>query len=95
MEETQKNIISIELERAIRVIIGLKETTKQHKDTDGKIFTEKIDLAKTKAEEFSSLEEFTEYALAEAKLDDRVYDKGKSKISFDKSDDDAKKMVKN
>lgn len=91
----QKNIISIELERAIRSIIGLKETTKQIKNKDNKKIIEKIDLAKNKAKELSSLEEFTEYSLKEANLDNRVYSKDESKIFFNESEGEAKQWLKN
>jgi hypothetical protein len=93
-KHSQKNTVSIELERAIRSIIGLKETTKQHKNEIGKTSIEKIDLAKNKAEEFSSLDKFIDYALNEAKLNDRVYTKKESKILFNKSGKDSKKWLK-
>lgn len=89
-ENSPKNIISIELERAIRSIIGLKELTKQNTDEDGKKNIEKIDLAKDKAKEFNSLAEFENFALAQANLNNR----NESKISFNQSDDDAKKWLK-
>jgi len=95
-EDSQKNILSIELERAVRAIIKLKETTKRYRDENGEISIKKIDYAKEKAQELSSVDKFIEYALREAELDNRVYTLSESKISFDKlKDKDEKIWLKN
>jgi hypothetical protein len=69
-EDSEDDLISIEIERAIRSIINLKKITKKTKNIKGKTVSKTIDQAKVKSEEVS-VEEFKNYAFKNAKLDER------------------------
>jgi len=82
----KENSISAELERAIRSVIGLKKNTSSKENTDIK-----IDEAKEKAKELSA-DKFKEYAINNAKLDNRVYTRSESKLEC--TQQDSKKWIK-
>ena len=76
---SEGDVISIEIERALRSITNLKKLTKKNKDKNGKVTSKTIDFAKEKAKEIS-LEEFKRYAFENAKLDNRIYNINDSKL---------------
>lgn len=72
-DESQNKSMSDEIERAIRSIIGLKKNAKVN-DKD-------IDEAKEKAKELNE-EQFIEFAIERADLENRLYDKENSRLEF-------------
>ena len=70
-DESQNKSMSDEIERAIRSIIGLKKNAKVN-DKD-------IDEAKEKAKELNE-EQFIEFAIERADLENRLYDKENSRL---------------
>lgn len=84
-EDSDDDLISIEIERAIRSIINLKKITKKTKNIKGKTVSKTIDQAKQKSEEVS-VEEFKKYAFENAKLDERLYTEEESEVVCPTSD---------
>ncbi|MBD2190047.1 MULTISPECIES: hypothetical protein [Cyanophyceae] len=78
-EKSNNDVISTEMERALRSITKLNKITKKIKEEDGKITSKTVDLAEEKAKEVS-LEEFKRYAFENADLDKRCYDRVNSLI---------------
>ncbi len=84
-ENPEDDLISIEIERALRSIINLKKITKQTKIANGKTRSKTIDQAKEKAKEVT-VEEFKNFAFENAKLESRYYTKEESEIFCPKSE---------
>lgn len=91
---TEGDVISVEIERALRSITQLKKSQKKIKNTDGSFTSKTIDLAREKANEMS-LEEFREHAFANAGLDNRKYDKDNSILVCPESAEPKKWLKEN
>jgi hypothetical protein len=78
-DKSESDVISTEIERALRSITNLNKTSKKIEDKDGKITSKTVDLAEEKAKEVS-LEEFKRYAFENADLSNRIYDRANSQI---------------
>lgn len=84
-KEEGGQIVSVEIERAIRSITKLNRTTKKIKGKNNEETSKTIDLALEKSKTLNE-EEFKAFALKNANLDKRVYTKDESKIIFEKGD---------
>ena len=82
--DTNGEVISVELERAIRSITDLRKVIKKSKDSSGKVISQTIDTAKVMSLEMS-IDEMKEHAFNNARLDNRKYTQEESRIFCPKS----------